>query len=56
MPCLKSDSKTDLPCLELFDKKEKRYDPCGFRIRAARVISIRLQRKVAEVGKKKLFN
>ena len=27
--CLKSDSKTDLPCLELFERK-KRMNPMGF--------------------------
>ena len=37
--CLKSDSKTDLPCLELFDKKKRKEWTFGFRIRAARVIS-----------------
>ena len=57
--CLKSDRKTDLPSLELFEKKKKeKNEPYGFRIRAARVITniviIRLQRQVAEEGKKKL--
>ena len=46
--CLKSDSKTDLPCLELFGKKM--IKPYGFRIRAARVISEHSNHKSTEAS------
>ena len=50
--CLKSDSRTDLPCIELFER-EKKNEPYVVRIWAARMISEHRNHKATEAGREK---